>query len=170
MRKMWLFLFSLLILLNVQVSYADELWKGTQYGMTVKQVKKIFPNAVTPQNQDAIYSGVELLRLDDVKISNESFVAKFFFSNEKLVQVTLTLDNVSDFYQGKLIFDSLVDSLRAKYGKELSLKSSEVLTLLEANWMSNKTNISLLCLEVNETRTTININYSTRISKEGKNL
>ena len=167
---MWLFLFSLLILLNVQVSYADELWKGTQYGMTVKQVKKIFPNAVTPQNQDAIYSGVELLRLDDVKISNESFVAKFFFSNEKLVQVTLTLDNVSDFYQGKLIFDSLVDSLRAKYGKELSLKSSEVLTLLEANWMSNKTNISLLCLEVNETRTTININYSTRISKEGKNL
>src|SRR5688572_3118734 len=99
---------------------AQPLWGGTEYGMSVEQVKIVVPEAIAPAKSETLRNGaVELLRLEGLEIVGKQFSARFFFLQDKLNQVTLSLAReTADFNSVVLTFDSVTEALRAKYGRE----------------------------------------------------
>jgi hypothetical protein len=59
--------------------YSQTLWQNSQYGMTVEQIKDVYPNAVSVIEGDlADDNSKELLKIDEVTISSELFSVGFF--------------------------------------------------------------------------------------------
>jgi hypothetical protein len=153
---------------------AQVLWQGTEYGMTVAQVKVVVPGATTPEKGSAITGGaVELLRLSNIEVVRKPFDAKFFFKDERLVQVSLTLNEKLPFDSARtLAYDGLLEALRAKYGQELTSKNDKigVLKSMDASWMSGRTNINLMLMGVADSPAVLNVNYQVRIAKDADKL
>jgi len=139
-------------------------WDGTKYGMSLEQVRTLVPNGKPPSQPDDFPDGLqELLRLENVKIVNTNFSAKFYFKTGKLSQVTLSWESGQTFDNALLVFNSLTEALRAKYGSEISREVKRgLLNEAEANWLSGQTNINVLAMSVGEHDSFINVNYQLR--------
>jgi hypothetical protein len=152
---------------------AQELWQKTRYGMTVEQVVAAVPNASPPPlNAGSLADGAkELLRVSDLELVGYRFSGKFYFIERRLTQVTLTPERISTFASAMLVFDSLTEALRTKYGAEV-VRSVErgLLNKAEASWQSGRTNISLICVSVGAADPALNLNYQVRTAKEADKL
>lgn len=84
----------------------------------------------------------------------------------------MNLNDERSFSSSLLVFDSLADALRSKYGKEISrdVDSRSVLKKAEANWASGRTNINLFVITGGDSPATLNLNYQTRLSAEADKL
>jgi hypothetical protein len=104
----------------------QTLWQGSEYGMSPEQVTALFAKAQPPSNNPSQLQGgaVELLRIDQITLVNKEFIGRFFFKDNKLVQVMLSIGDKPSFTTSLITFDALTDALRAKYGPELSRKIS----------------------------------------------
>lgn len=141
--------------------------------MSLEQVRRAIPAAVPPaSNPDRLADGAqELLRLENVDLVENKFSAAFFFRDGKLSQVTLSLDKGNSFRTTMLVFDSLTQALRAKYGKELSHRSDRgILNMVQSEWLSGRTNINLNAVGVGDNDASLNINYQVRLSREANKL
>lgn len=163
--------FALLIYIPLQ-GHAQALWNGTTYGMSVSEVREKIPNVKNSEKVSKLHDGsVELLRLESVDIVGKTFDALFYFQADRLVQVTLKLTGQYTFHSGFLVFESLTEALTAKYGTELSRKViRDTLNKADATWVSGRTNISMLLLNVGNTPAILNVNYQARISKDADKL
>jgi len=164
---------ALLSLLAIHVSAsAQSLWSGTVHGMSPDQVKSIFTNAQTPDKPNILSSGAqELLRVENVEITNKKFTASFYFIAEKLIQVTLSLEKGHTFHSATLVFDSLTEALRAKYGQEISRDISRgALNKATATWMAGRTNINVITMSVGQSNALLNINYQVRVARDADKL
>jgi hypothetical protein len=170
---------SLVVLITIVLislgncAIAQPLWDGTSYGMSKEEVLKVVPGARMVNDGDSLAGGAkELIRTENIKIVNELFNAKFFFLGNKLDQVTLTLRDKVPFHKVLIIFDSLTEALRSKYGAELNNKIDKISLLkkADATWMVGKTNINVLAIAVGDHPAILNINYQIRISKEAEKL
>lgn len=154
----------------------DALWGKTEYGMTVEQVKKVVPKAQRPKTPENLREDLpELLRINNVQIVNNTFVAHFYFRDGKLFQVSLTLRDPGKFVDAMRVFDSLTEVLRAKYGKEITMKvinEDDVGSFdsADATWVSGRTNIDLYLLSINDGDALLKINYQVRIAEEADKL
>lgn len=155
----------------------DTLWGKTEYGMTVEQVKKVVPKAQRPKMPENLLEDLpELLRINNVEIVNNTFVAHFYFREGKLFQVSLTLRNPGKFVDAKRVFDSLTEVLRAKYGNEITMKvineDDDIgsFNSADATWISGRTNINLYLLSTNDGGALLKINYQVRIAMEADKL
>ncbi|PXX99685.1 hypothetical protein CR157_02635 [Halomonas sp. LBP4] len=123
---------------------------------------------------DSLGTGaVELVRRDDYRVVGESFRKKFYFSGGELNQVTLSLDRQRDFHATLLVFESLVEALRARYGQEVnySVEPLGVMKEAEADWFnSNGVNISLYAMTIGDSDALLNVNYQVRVSEEAGKL
>lgn len=140
--KSFIRLIALLVILAPSPGTAQTFWNGTTYGMSVAQVKSKVPKASPPSsNPSHLKDGsVELLRLDGINLANDTFTASFYFQAQKLSQVTLSLDKGRSFQSAMLVFDSISDALRAKYGRELDRRVTRgVLSQAESQWLSGRT-------------------------------
>lgn len=164
-------LVAFLIFTPLQV-HAQALWNGTTYGMTIAEVQAAIPNVISPAKATKLNDGsVELLRLESVDIVGKTFGAHFYFQADRLVQVTLKLAGQFTFHTGYLVFDSLTEALRARYGAEINRQvSRDTLNKADATWISGRTNISMLLLSVGNTPAYLNVNYQVRISKDADKL
>ena len=109
MRKYLSTVAVLIILLFSSNVRGQALWHGTEYGMTLEQAKALVPDAVHPLKPKQRSDGAEeLLRLDDLTLVSKRFSASFFFSDGKLKEVSLSLEERHDFESAMRVFDSLV--------------------------------------------------------------
>jgi len=141
--------------------------------MTVAEVQSAVPEAVRPAKPDTLGNGARgILEVPNVEITARTFTATFFFLDQRLTQVTLGMDAPGSFNIGKMHFESLLDALRVKYGKEQSLSNENLggLKTREATWLSGKTNVGLLLLAVGDAESTLNINYQVSLAKEAEKL
>ncbi len=165
-------LIGALMMLLPFAAKAQALWQGTSYGMTPQEVLSVLKGAHPPSHSERLGNGAsELLRLQDVQISNETFDAKFYFSQQRLVQVTLGLQRERDFSSAVRTFDSITEALRAKYGNEINKRSERgLMNRTSATWISGRTNIAVLCMSVGPNDAVLNINYQVRIAADADKL
>lgn len=172
MTKLIHFAMGLALLALPPLASAQSLWSGTEYGMSVDQVKSVVPNVTTPSSPSRLGDGAqELLRLENVEIVNKRFAASFYFITGKLTQVTLSLEKGHTFHGALLVFDSLTEALRAKYGREINRDIKRgVLNRATATWMAGRTNINVLVMSVGEDDALLNINYQVRVAQDADKL
>lgn len=153
---------GLLLANSVQAQY---LWPDTRAGMTLEEVKKLFPEGHAPDEPGELpaHHGTELLTLDEVEIAGHRFRVRFFFNQERLVHVDL-------FESGEFTmkeFEKFRDLLRKKYGLEYSTTSSQSIRL---EWRIMQTIIRLQWTPVARGIATISISYDAPIPKETDRL
>ncbi len=74
----------------VQAAHAQQLWTEAEVGMSVEEVRAVFPEAIAPDDPSHLETGdVEKLMMEGPAISGEPFIVRFYFAAEKLSQVTL---------------------------------------------------------------------------------
>lgn len=144
---------------------AQYLWPDTRAGMTLEEVKKLFPDAHAPDDPGELpgHHGKELLTLDETVIADHRFKVRFFFNEERLVHVDL-------FESGEFAmkeFEKFRDILRKKYGLEYSTTSSQSIRL---EWRVLQTIIRLQWTPVAGDIATISISYDAPIPKETERL
>lgn len=151
---------------------AQALWGASQYGMTVEQTKKAFPEAKAPIKSAKLGDGAtELLRIENIELVNEKFDAQFFYMNSRLVQVTLTVRGNPSFHSAFLIFQRLETALNVKYGQPMGRKVERGMpNVAGADWQSGRTNINLLAMAVGNNDAVLNINYQVRVAKDADKL
>ena len=101
------------------------------------QVRATVPQASPPTSDPAHLSdgAVELLGPDGIELVGKRFAASFFFQNEKLSQVTLSLEKGHSFQSAMLVFDSLSQALRAKFEREIDHRVKRgILNTTESQW------------------------------------
>lgn len=163
----------LLFLGLANVAQAQALWQNTAVGMTLAEVQKRYPAATPPVSSPArIQTGaIEKLRLDGVEVGLRRFHAQFLFKDDRLTQVTLALDDPPGFSGAEVIFTTLLDQLRTKYGPEFSLhRDRSVLSTILATWHHGGTNINLMCLGVGTSPATLNVIYRSMAAEKANNL
>lgn len=167
-------LLTVALIISISVpAKAQPLWGDTTSGMNPSQVIEIVKGSRLVQDGYTLESGArELIRLDDLNVVNESFDVRFYFLEQSLIQVTLGLNDERSFSSTLLVFDSLADALRSKYGKEISesIDNRSILKKAEANWVNGRTNINLLVLSVGNSPAILNLNYQIRLSEEADKL
>ena len=152
------------------VKRGTPLWKGSRVGMTIAQVKALFPNAHAPKSEpDEIADWRKgLLVLDDIELVNNKFKVTFFFDKkEKLSVVFVDLDeNVIDIL-ALTIFDSLYDVLKLKYGHEFKNEESNNYDMFNktVTWVSGRTHIQLFTNKEN-----VRVIYDERLANEADKI
>jgi len=145
--------------------HAQTLWPGTTAGMTVEEVKKVFPDAHAPEAENVLPAGrgTELLELDETVIAGHQFKVGFFFKEGRLVLVALAEAGeipVKDF-------EKFRDLLRTKYGLEYSTRNSQS---LQITWKAVQTVILLTWTPHGPGIAILSITYEAPIPKETDRL
>ena len=83
---------------------AQELWAKTTAGMSVAEVREIYPNAVPPSSPVSSSPETEvLLTIPSVKVEDQTYRVAFFFRDEKLDKVALNHTGKQSFESQKLL-------------------------------------------------------------------
>ena len=135
----------LLIFLAVLLSLtlpadAQELWVNTQAGMSVAEVRAVFPDAVPPSSAVTSSPGTEvLLAIPSIDFADGSYRVAFFFRDEKLDKVALNYIGKQSFESLLPVYNSVLEVMRGEYGKEISHRSdrSNMIKNEEHTWFSN---------------------------------
>lgn len=161
-------LFVLTLLAPAVGAAAQPLWNGTEYGMSLQQVKAVVPQASAPVKPSRLYDGSqELLRLEDVELAGNKFAARFYFKDGRLVQVTLSLQEERKFDRVLPVFDALTEAYRAKYGPETTFEVQRAkLDRAYAEWNKDGTSINILSMGVGEYDAMLNINYQVQVEAD----
>ncbi|WP_250504683.1 hypothetical protein [Caballeronia sp. AZ7_KS35] len=162
------------------LAFAQSLWHGTAFGMTVDQVQAAVPEASPATNKNP-GNGIrfnsqfapELLHVDEVELVNHKFSGSFYFLNDCLAQVTLHIKDGGS-YDTASAYDNLVTALRAKYGQELSAKNKVIGSMVtrDTEWISGRTNINLHYLKMgaDDQKPLLNVNYQVRVAGDADKL
>lgn len=174
MKKALTFLLTITTYSFSSLSLSQEFIGGATAGMTPQEVVNSSKGASIIKNGSTLGTGaVELVRKENYEVVGEEFTKKFYFVNNRLNQVTLSLEEERGFSSTIMVFESLVEALRAKYGKEVnySIEPSGLLKTAEADWYTNSgVNIAMLVMAVDNHDATLNVNYQTRVSEEASKL
>lgn len=133
---------------------AQQLVLGTTYGMSQGEVKALLPKAA-PGTQVTLPDGSEeLLRLNSARLLGHSFSASFFFRDDQLVRVGLTLKGTPASTEARIISQKVFQALRKTYGSEIDIidrtfrlgngESSQ--HSLIARWNVEKTDVDLFAM------------------------
>ena len=151
---------------------AQELWRESEYGMTVDEVRRAFPEAVEPSDPDSYDSGaLERFRIDDIEISRGNFRSSFYFLNDRLIQVVLHGQDERDYETQHPLFRRISQLLRMKYG-EPSINDEKVTRYSgrhDAIWINGETDITMQLMGVGDFAS-MNILYRARLAEEADDL
>lgn len=152
---------ALLGALFAPAAIAQVLWSGASAGMTVDQVKAAVPSTVIPERPDSLKPDhlVERLRVAGVEIVGLRFRAGFFFDvKEALREVHLRPETtLGDYRRAHL---EILDSLRAKYGTEVSLEKGKSLASQVRSWTADRVTVRLVFVELASDAAILNVIYS----------
>jgi hypothetical protein len=152
---------------------AIPLWQNVQSGMTVAEVRQAQPDARPSSSLDPLGNGATCdLEIPSLSVGSDSFHVCFYMLHGRLVQVTLKALSPS-----RAVFETTVDLLRGKYGKELAAGQPLCRTIggdmeeCTADWvLTSGANISALFMEIGGTNPLFNIVYQTRMAKDASKL
>jgi len=146
MKKPLVFLFF--FLLNSAL-FSQTLWNKCEYGMTDKELLKIFPNLTEKDDESIlrIYSkddGYKILTIDSFNISNINMHVFFLIKNTRLesVHIVSYWQEMLDLDGFEYIFNTLELLLTDKYGKPYYSSKPETYNWA-VSWSSNQILIDL---------------------------
>ena len=129
------------------------LWRNAQYGMSIEEIKKLFPSSFVP-TPDRIHNGYEgskeYLMLNDEEIMNEYFSVVFCFRNNTLRKVELICEDIqNDFVKCESVRDKFFEALNVRYGKSQkneikNFRPSINLVSWNFQWIVGKIKVSLV--------------------------
>jgi hypothetical protein len=140
------FLVSLILCCIGNSAFSQTLWQNTQCGMTVAQIKRLYPSAVPIINANRVMSHAdEGLKCNNfIEIANEIFDVSFFFKANSLIQVKLTCKEAALKLWGRYVFDELNTALIVQYGRPYKyLKDEEYSKVWHSYFLSGRTQIIL---------------------------
>ena len=117
---------------------AQELWAGTRAGMSVDEVKVLFPDAVSPASRSPTQRESRvLLTVPETQVAGEPFRAAFIFRGAKLDKVGLVYTGAKEFSRMVEVYDAVLASLRARHGPEMRHRSErgEITNNEEHTWI-----------------------------------
>jgi hypothetical protein len=158
------FIVSMLI---AGASNAQQLWQGTTYGMTPDEVAAVVTGVVKPQKLSTLGTGAtELLTLPELELVGKKFAVHFYFKGDRLDQVTISLSATNENYGAtSVIFDSLKDALNVRYGAGSERPEQRgLMRVKQATWQSDRTNITLITMTVQDAPAILNLVYQVRIA------
>ena len=158
---------GLTILLLSTTSSSQPLWNGTIKGMAPKDVIESVQGAEYTDSGGRLANGATVaVSIPDFTVVNNSFEVRFFFKNDALVQVTLHLNGERPYGHAKVVFNSLVQVLRSKYGDEVSFQERENDRAV-ATWMTkDNVNVDLYLASLGQKNSILNLNYQSRVADE----
>lgn len=162
-----------LILLAVFLSLtlpasAQELWANTRAGMSVTEVKRIFPNAVAPPSPISSASETEvLLTIPKLIVHDEPYRAAFIFRGEKLEKVSLSHTEERSFDSLFAVYGSVLASLRTELGQETSHRTerSQIIRNEEHTWFSDHRAVQINLVSFLDADAIFAIRYHARTAK-----
>lgn len=101
-------------------AFSQIIWQKAAKGMSVNQVKVVFPSAnnMIPSKGESLGDGaVPLLQITNYEISGTYFTAYFYFKESKLIQVTLKANPEQN---QEVAFTKMLQAFRMKYGEEFN--------------------------------------------------
>ena len=135
--------------------------------MTVLEVQAEFPNARPAPEEQTLGNGARgILEIPNVNVAGRTFTAQFYFLDERLTQVTLSMRNPGPFSLAHVHYAMVLDAVRAEYGKKRSLEDDPATQIRQANWLAGRTNIMLVLLGIGEHESVLNIVYQGRLAQE----
>jgi len=172
MNKPFFRMMLLAVILMMSISaQAQALWGETTLGMTPSDVINNVPASHLIEDGSTLETGAkELVQLDDLRVLKELYTGRFYFIDDKLTQVTLSLNKQRSFPLSLLVFQSLTDALSSKYGKVIirNIDSRSSLKTAVANWVSDGTIINLQLMAIDDAPTSFNLNYQLHLSSPQK--
>lgn len=155
-------------------AYGQTLWKGTQVGMSIDEVRRAVPEAVDSDYHNTLPDGaIEQLIVDVVDVMGKPFHASFYFNGDRLSQVTLRLREPGEGMEARVFYDTVREALHAKYAPMLSTNSTNgMFQNNESTWMNGATSITLEYSKMTGSGlpALLTISYSARVAKAGDNL
>lgn len=154
------------------IAQGQTLWTTAQYGITVEQVRAAFPKAVAASEPSKIHhGGLGLLTMPGIQLGSNNFRVTFYFRADHLEEVWLSLDETVSFDRAIVVFSSVEELLRAKYGTELQRKISHgSYNSADESWLAGPTDIHLYAGGVSGSSAVLNIVYSVNLSKQVEKL
>lgn len=188
MKKIRLIVIAFIIVITSGQTYATNLWDKASFGMTINEVKKIYPDAMYYKKPETMGTKEQkircknILKFDHVNVGGYDFTSNFCFRNNKLQQILLVINGKMNADQGLFAYEHVRSALLKKYGNSylekttyyhfpsgyqaLSKSQSRVLTWLK----SNDVQIKLLFFIVTEDMININIVYQNPKAIESKDF
>lgn len=141
MRRLFIFLALFLSVISVITPVsAQELWAGTEAGMSAADVQTLYPNAMPPSSPVTSSPTTEvLLTIPSVQFADQSYRVAFFFRDKKLDKVALTYTGKQSFESLLPAYNAALEVLRRQHGREISHRSDRSNTIQneEHTWFSD---------------------------------
>lgn len=137
-----------------------RLWENTYVGMSRAEVLQAVPGAVESSGPD----GEEEARLDDVQFGGENFTAIFYFTDGRLTEVMLELDDANRLSEKELesVFRGTVAFLIEQYGEPFDVGSSDKFLIVhKADWRDGDISIVAFSIFMDGDLNMLGITYQT---------
>ena len=154
-------------------AHAAELWQGAEAGDSEAEILAKFENAARPTDPDSLDEDTYCnVWIESLEVVGEPFQACFFFTEDKLVQVMLTMAQEPSAKEAEAIFDRILEGLRVRYGAEDSLeREGGMLTIHNADWLSDDLSVNLILVYVGDGNAmALNVNYRPKAAIDTTNL
>lgn len=168
MKKILLFFFVFATIGFTVSSHSQTFWQKTKYGMSIGEVKKAYPEAISLVDGGTLIDGAKaLLVIENYQLLKNKFHINFYFKNDKLVQVMISIDKNEKSTPD--LFNKVEELLDEAYGKavqkEVNANRSGYISYANAVWRNQKTRIRVFFMGGGTN--ILNINYQF-ISDAGK--
>lgn len=148
---------------NHPLGGAIELFASVKYGMSPAEVLRLLPESKPAATDPRTIDGSKLaVEIESYPFTGKQFHVGFFFLSSRLIQVhlsdtTLMEENVAT----RNAFERISDTMRQMYGQETvrRLESKWSGLFGEAEWVHDKTKISVDIIPMTQYHSTIVINY-----------
>lgn len=150
---------SALALASLNAS-AGILWQKAESGMSVSNIKKLYPNAIPVAQESSKQSNYKrLLEIPSYKIGNYDYKVGFTFKGDELhsVNISLMLDNPEPAYK------EVKRLLNSKYGQPYNTQKGNISTTI--NWKDKQADVTLYSI-----MTLIQITYKDLADSEANKL
>ncbi|MEO8402515.1 MAG: hypothetical protein ABI597_12115 [Gammaproteobacteria bacterium] len=128
MKIIYIFTLMTLIVSTSTQAYSSKLWGNLNYGMSVSDVRKIYPDSKFLNIPEVMGAPTEknpcrnILKLDSFKVAGYDFESRFCFRENKLIQVLLEIKGKPNADDGLIAVERVQGALLNEYGDPSSEK------------------------------------------------
>lgn len=154
---------ALVLLLASFPAAAGELWRGVHTGMSIDQVRAVFPSATVPVEPGTFSSGARTeLEVPGPELAGQPFVAEFGFINGRLHHVRLAMTSAMSYAQARGVISSIREALISKYGPPVDWqdKPGDLINNASGTWRSGAVLVQFTVLGIAENPAVVQILYS----------
>jgi hypothetical protein len=153
-------------------AWATELWRGAGSGESQADILARFSDARLNPSPSTLGDGASCeVYIKNLDVARYPFQVCFYFLDDKLKQVMLSLTSGAKRRAGKTAYNTVMEALRSKYGAADNSVRMPDDFMTEDAWYLGDLNVNLVMFSVSEdSEVSFNVVYQTRVSENAKNL